>query len=647
MFTGKLMFRSFSIGKKLFTGFIMLIVIIIGMSCYSIYSLDVIQRNAVRTNHTNKIGDLLELARRNRLLYMQTGDEQMIKANGEALSSMQVLIEKEDVSHWQGNAKNKYEILTEKIKHYKQLRDVFFANIVHSNALAKEITQDNGERVLNDLQRKMQDPSVEPGIRATLLDISLSLDNLRDAANTLITQHTDDAFAVFKTSYNDAETLYSASITKLPDSEKAVVIPVLAYFQKIKASTYAYFPAAVESQKSSDSMSNVADELNSATSDLIEAQDYDNERVITDAIVLISALAVAAVFVGLLAAWFITRHITRPIIANLAMAECIARGDLTSEIASHSNDELGQLTRAMGAMNTKLSEIITGIRESVGHLASASSQIAAGNTDLASRTEQQSAAVVETASSMEELTSTVRLNADNALQANKLAASATLDARKGGEIVDNVVLTMNGIADSSKKITDIIGVINSIAFQTNILALNAAVEAARAGEQGRGFAVVAGEVRTLAQRSATAAKEIESLINESVLRISSGTELVNHAGSSMGDIVQSVTHVSQIIDEIATSSTEQSHGIDQISKAMVEMDSTTQQNAALVQESSAAAISLEQQARNLNDMVAIFKVRVGRAQESAAGESLGMAKRKSPSKPGTMNKALNEEWTSF
>ncbi|UJD92438.1 HAMP domain-containing protein (plasmid) [Rahnella aquatilis] len=328
----------------------------------------------------------------------------------------------------------------------------------------------------------------------------------------------------------------------------------------------------------------------------------------SDTIVLISIFTVLAIIAWLLAAWYITRKITQPIMVNLALAERIAAGDLTAVITTYSKDELGRLTQSMGVMNAKLCEMITGIRESVGHLATASSQIAAGNIDLAARTEQQSAAVVETAASMEELTSTVRLNADNALQASQLATSARADACKGGEIVNDVVMTMNGIAASSKKITDIISVINGIAFQTNILALNAAVEAARAGEQGRGFAVVAGEVRTLAQRSANAAKEIESLINESVDRIGTGTELVTKAGNSMEDIVQSVTHVSQIIDEISTSSNEQRQGIEQIGKAVTEMDSTTQQNATLVQESSAAAISLEEQAKRLDEMVSVFRV---------------------------------------
>jgi methyl-accepting chemotaxis protein-2 (aspartate sensor receptor) len=282
---------------------------------------------------------------------------------------------------------------------------------------------------------------------------------------------------------------------------------------------------------------------------------------------------------------------TRQIKHNLTLAERIAEGDLTATIEPQSTDELGRLTMAMGVMNDKLRDMITQIKESVIHVANASSDISAGNTDLASRTEEQSAAVVETAASMEELTSTVKRNADNAREASQLAGVAAEHARSGGKIVWDVVNTMETITESSNKITDIISVINGISFQTNILALNAAVEAARAGEQGRGFAVVAGEVRSLAQRSAQAAKEIEGLIKESVQRVTTGSEMANKAGTTMEQIVSSVTNVSGIMNEISSASEEQSRGIDQIGKAVTELDSTTQQNAALVQESSAASLT--------------------------------------------------------
>lgn len=618
MMFNTLVFRNFSIGKKLFSGFIVLIFIITGMSLYSIYSLKAIQDNAEKTDVVNKIGHLLDIARRNRLLYQQTGDEKAMKANGEAITSMQSLIQQYRGAYWKGQAKTQFDILAEKVNSYKTLREIFHEKSIRSNALANELKQEADKHSLFDLQKAVLDASVEPTTREKLLEMSLALALLQNAGNNFIAKPTVEYFTNFHKSYQAVDALYSTLIMPLADPEKTAVMPTWKHFQKIKAAVDFYNPTIFETQSAADNMGKGAEALNTATLALIDVQAANNQQGILDTIIIISALAAAAVIAGLLAAGFITRQITRPISENLTLAERIASGDLTADVSSHSTDELGKLTQTMGAMNARLCDMITGIRESVSHLASASSQIAAGNTDLASRTEQQSAAVVETASSMEELTSTVRMNADNALQASKLAASATQDALKGGEIVSEVVLTMNGIADSSKKITDIISVINGIAFQTNILALNAAVEAARAGEQGRGFAVVAGEVRTLAQRSANAAKEIEALINESVVRIGAGTELVNRAGTSMQDIVQSVTHVSQIIDEISTSSNEQSQGIEQIGKAVTEMDSTTQQNATLVQESSAAAISLEQQAKKLSDMIAVFKVKASIVKENTS-----------------------------
>lgn len=643
----KLAFSNLSIGRKLFSGFITLIIITTAMSVYSIYSLKVIKDNAAKTEISNQIGRLLESAKRDRLTYMLNGDEQAMKANGEAIGKMQVIVQQQSSAGWKGDTRNKFETLAETIDNFKQLRDVYYEKSRHSNALVSAINSDDSQHFFVDLQKTMRDSAVDTGVREKLFAIAIGLDRLHDAVGTFITKPSDDTLADFDKAYKDADSLYSASIPQLPDAEKAQVVSALAYIQKLKTNVEAYYAAAPEAERSADSMVKGADSLNSATVTLIEAQADDNDQVITDTITLISVLSLVAIIAGLLAAGYITRQITHPISENLKLAERITSGDLTSEVSSHSTDELGKLTQTMGTMNARLCDMITGIRESVSHLASASSQIAAGNMDLASRTEQQSAAVVETAASMEELTSTVRLNADNALQASKLAASATHDARKGGEIVNQVVLTMSGIGDSSKKITDIISVINSIAFQTNILALNAAVEAARAGEQGRGFAVVAGEVRTLAQRSANAAKEIETLINDSVTRISTGTELVSRAGASMEDIVQSVTHVSQLIDEISTSSTEQSQGIEQIGKAVTEMDSTTQQNATLVQESSAAAISLEQQAKKLSDMVAIFKVKIPHTNERNFDGLLTATKTRKSLVSPTKNNTVNEEWTSF
>jgi methyl-accepting chemotaxis protein len=279
---------------------------------------------------------------------------------------------------------------------------------------------------------------------------------------------------------------------------------------------------------------------------------------------------------------------------------------------------VAQLLRAMSAMKDNLARIVTSVRTNSEHVASASAQISQGNNDLSSRTEEQASALEQTAASMEELSSTVRLNADNAVQANQLAKSASAVAATGGEVVGQVVDTMRGINDSSKKIVDIIGVIDGIAFQTNILALNAAVEAARAGEQGRGFAVVAAEVRTLAQRSAGAAKEIKSLIADSVERVGAGSALVDRAGLTMQEVVSAISRVTDVVGEISAASSQQSAGVSQVGEAVVQMDQTTQQNAALVEQAAAAAESLKMQAQQLVDAVAVFKLPSGRLELQAA-----------------------------
>ncbi|GKV94557.1 MCP four helix bundle domain-containing protein [Pectobacterium aroidearum] len=352
--------------------------------------------------------------------------------------------------------------------------------------------------------------------------------------------------------------------------------------------------------------------------------------------------------IGVLIAWVLTRSIVQPLARAVRATQAVAAGDLTHNVQPEGRDEAAQLLHALQDMTVRLRTIVGEVRQGSESIAGASSQLAAGNIDLSSRTEEQASALQETAASIEQLSSTVRQNADNARQANQLAQSTTQQAQSGGQLVTEVVETMGAIDSSSKKIVDIIGVIDSIAFQTNILALNAAVEAARAGEQGRGFAVVASEVRSLAQRSASAAKEIKELIDRSVQTVEAGNRLVVQAGASIQDIVNGVRKVSDLVGEISSASNEQTMGIEQVNVAVNQMEVTTQQNASLVNEASAATQSLQQQAAQLAETVSQFRLGTSHqiARTPAAAPTLAL--QPALAAPGKNVATAGEgDWTSF
>jgi len=332
---------------------------------------------------------------------------------------------------------------------------------------------------------------------------------------------------------------------------------------------------------------------------------YASDRVMMFVVCVLAVLGAVAM------GWLLSNAVTRPLMRAVYLAEAVAAGDLSSDIVVDRRDEMGQLLAALKKMNESLVGMVGRVRESADGIATASQEIATGNQDLSSRTEQQASALQQTAASMQQMTSTVQQTAESSRQANQLANAAAEVAGRGGAVVERVVSTMGEISDSSRKIGDIIGVIDTIAFQTNILALNAAVEAARAGDQGRGFAVVAGEVRALAQRSAQAAREIKGLIGTSVERVEAGSQLVGEAGTTMADIVTQVRRMTDLMAEINASANEQSTGIGQVNEAVASIDQGTQQNAALVEQSAAAAESLRQQAAGLLQVIAQFKMATG------------------------------------
>ncbi|WP_454775988.1 methyl-accepting chemotaxis protein [Janthinobacterium tructae] len=404
----------------------------------------------------------------------------------------------------------------------------------------------------------------------------------------------------------EEKAIFKASIAervKYQDAKTQVMNARKGGNAALAESTYrdSFAPAATNYQNNVKALLAQQRQAIDATAHAIEAA---NARSFT----LLLLLCALVVTLGSICAWLITRSITAPLQAAVKVAETVAAGDLRTHFGTAASDEIGDLMRALHGMNEALRKVVSEVQTGTNAIATASGEIAAGNQDLSARTEQQASSLEETASSMEELTSTVKQNADNARQANQMAVAASSVAERGGSIVSQVVDTMGAIDTASTKIVDIIGVIDGIAFQTNILALNAAVEAARAGEQGRGFAVVATEVRSLAQRSAAAAREIKTLIGDSVEQVNNGTRLVQQAGSTMSEVVDSVRRVTDIMAEITAASAEQSMGIDQVNQAIAQMDQVTQQNAALVEEAAAAAESMQDQAARLAQVAAGFQL---------------------------------------
>jgi methyl-accepting chemotaxis protein len=420
--------------------------------------------------------------------------------------------------------------------------------------------------------------------------------------------HNDQQMAELKKSITDPEgQKLLASITKLRDkSAKAQKAFVGMINENLKEDAMTKFLFSIRPVHTK--YFDVLDQLVALQDKHMDDAGAQSKAQASSTQALILGLALTALILSVAVAALITRSITRPLNRAVRIAKQVAEGDLTCQIRSFSTDETGELMQALDNMNRSLQQIVGFVRDGTDAITSASSEIASGNLNLSNRTEEQATSLAQTSNAMGDLTRIVKQNADNASAANQLASSASHVAAEGGEVVAQVVDTMGSIDASSRKIVDIISVIDGIAFQTNILALNAAVEAARAGEQGRGFAVVAGEVRTLAQRSALAAKEIKTLINESVAKVEQGSRLVTQAGSTMDNVVSSVRRVSDIIGEITAASQSQSQGIEAINRSIHQMDGVTQQNAALVEQAAAAAESMQNQANSLAEVVSIFKL---------------------------------------
>ncbi|AVV38372.1 methyl-accepting chemotaxis protein [Pantoea vagans] len=632
---------SIKIGKKLGVGFIVVIAASLAITFIAFDCFRSIKDNSARRTTTVEMVNTLSKARLNRTLYQYTKNPEFAAKNVQALKELDTLYQRLSRFKWDDEGQQKITLMGQLLNDYQRQRQKFVASAEVTSAAFAAIKP--GALIGLAHQSELLDMAMAPDAALPVMKLAAALFDAANIEKAFLDKPTAASRDAVIEEYTAINTLSEQLDSFNQPAINAVTQNVITTLAQQRQALTRYVDASEKEKNESAGLTAAAERLNAAVSDTFAFQSRLSAEFIKQAEWRIAFAALICVVLSLLIAWRITRNITLPLKETLNAAQRIASGDLTTSLNTTRGDELGQLMQAVDAMNLSLQNIITNVRDGVSSAARASAEIAAGNTDLSSRTEQQSAAVVQTAASMEELSSTVKQNAENAHHASQLATDASVNAGRGGEIIRDVIVTMNNISQSSGKIGEIIHVINSISFQTNILALNAAVEAARAGEQGRGFAVVAGEVRNLAQRSSLAAKEIETLIRESLDRVHDGSEFVERAGSTMDDIVRSVSQVKDIMGEIAAASDEQNRGISQIATAMAEMDTTTQQNAALVEESSAAASSLEAQADDLEKTVAVFRLSAGQNSISRAAPAL--APRLVPAMP--VKASAESSWESF
>lgn len=601
-------FLNLRIGSKLSGGFMVLLLLMVAILLTSMLGLkniqDKVTKGAISVNLLNSLFD----TRLNRTYYQYTNDEQYLKKNGIAVNQLLTTLSSLKGMQWDKSSLGALHRAESAVNGYMTDREPF------NNAMKLKITAEakiNSSAICDNSRliaalAESDTLSFEQKFQATQL--AFMFNDIDSQLSDYKRNPTDSSLNMTKARIEDALVLSQKILPWLPEKEKSIVMGAVQSFHQFQAMLLPYKEAWAQLSVASDRLLARANEMTAAINVLHNQQEQMVESIVGRVETSMQWVTAVGIILGLMLAWVITRAITRPLHQTLSLAERIAEGDLTHSVESQRKDELGKLMTAMSLMNTNLKNIIHDVREGVSSVTHSSTEIARGNIDLSSRTEQQAAAVVETAASMEELTSTVALNAENATEARRLSEQAADKASQGCELSRAVVETMRSVQGSAHRISEITTVINGIAFQTNILALNAAVEAARAGEQGKGFAVVAGEVRHLAQRSAQSAKEIESLIQESVGIVDTGFKLVERAGNAMSEIETSVGQVRDIMSEIASATDEQSRGISQIAQAMAEMDTTTQQNAALVVESSSAANSLEEQAHKLEEAVSVFRI---------------------------------------
>lgn len=598
--------NNIKIRSKLLASYLLLIMVTFFISAIAIYSLEKINKNNILQEKIVSIEKLLSESRYNNTHFTFTRDLKYFELQKKSQEAIILKLSELEQQTTNGPEKEKFSLIQAKAVDYSSQTKLLMESIVAGKRLAESIKQSQLFALGDEIINRGRTAGFDVGIAEYAAYINLTIKDVRFKAEDLIARTSavqqNDLAAPLRNMIEESER-YRVGLSS---SSVELVDKLIAESRDMQSNADLFTQNSIAQNKLISLTDNAAKQFYMAMDHFMQHQAVITNNTLSQARFAMIIATLAGGILATVIALLITKHITTPLNATLNIANRIAEGDLSATIVNDRKDEFGMLLHSISVMNNRLKYIITEVQSGVDNVSKASSEISTRNNDLYSRTELQSAALIQTSATLKQLTEAIKNNASNADIANKKTNEATANAEKGGVIVNKVISTMKNISSSSMKVAEITNVINGIAFQTNILALNAAVEAARAGEQGRGFAVVAGEVRTLAQRSANAAKEIETLINAAVVSIKDGSSLVTSSGEAMEEIVKSIQHIKDIIDEIATVSDEQSRGLTEINQAMSELDVTTQKNASLVEDSAVASVSLAEQAQKLNKLVSVF-----------------------------------------
>ncbi|QDK20749.1 HAMP domain-containing protein [Leclercia adecarboxylata] len=598
--------ENLKISRKLLLSYMLLIIITFFIYAIASHGLESISNNNVRQNKTTEISKLLDNLKLYNVNFRYTKSIEYAELQKKGLDTLIEQVRLLEVDNRDNVGSKINQQLNIASAEYKKISDDFVGSIETGRAIELSLQKSAIFNVGEQLTNKSRSAGFDVGLGEFSSYINLKLKDLRFRIADLVASKNEESFIkienILKDIIKESDNYNSASM----NSSQELIAELKKNADAMIGNTQEFRKNSIQQNELFEKLNQGSNETYAAMELLLKHQNMQTKNVIGNAKTIMLVASVSGIIIALCIAYFMTRHISKPLNETLHISSRIASGDLSASVKSTRKDEFGKLLTSIGIMNDRLKHIIDEVKVGVDNVSRASAEISLGNSDLSIRTDQQSSALVQTNNNIKQLSDAMKNNAQNAEYASIRTNAASANAENGGLIVKNVIIKMKTISENSSKISDITNVINGIAFQTNILALNAAVEAARAGEHGKGFAVVAGEVRTLAQRSAIAAKEIENLLSDAVINIKDGVSLVTQSGETMEQIVSSVHQVNLIIEDIARVSEKQSKWLSDVHDAVSKMDITTKQNASLVKESAIASTSLAEQARQLNTLISVF-----------------------------------------